>query len=139
MNDRARSEELRRLGLVPTVQRLAILNYLEKHQTHPTAEEVYGAVKVRFPSLSRATVYNSLDVLKRSGSILELTINRSVARYDAQARPHPHFLCRGCGTLYDVDLPCPIRPGDLVLGHEVETVHVYLHGLCTDCRGGGRT
>jgi len=137
MNDRARSEELRRLGLVPTVQRLAILSYLQKHRKHPTAEEVYAALRDRFPSLSRATVYNSLDALKRAGAILELTIAREAARYDAHASPHPHFLCRRCGTLYDVNLPCSIRPGDLVLGHEVELVHVYLHGICQDCRDAG--
>ena len=138
MNDRTRSEELRKLGLVPTIQRLAILNYLDKHRTHPTAEEVYDAVRDRFPSLSRATVYNSLDALKRAGAILELTIAREAARYDAYASPHPHFLCRSCRTLHDVDLPCSIRPGDLVLGHQVEVVHVYLYGLCQDCRDGGR-
>jgi Fur family peroxide stress response transcriptional regulator len=138
MDEQARSEELRRLGLIPTAQRLAILGYLEKYLTHPTAEDVFCAVRDRFPSLSRATVYNSLNALKRVGSILELTIDRAAARYDARALPHPHFLCRECGTLYDVDLPCPVRPGDLVLGHKVEVAHIYLHGVCEDCRNGGR-
>ena len=135
MDDRGRAEDLRRLGLVPTVQRLAILKLLEETRAHPTAEDVYANLKRRFPSLSRATVYNALDALKRAGTVVELTIDREAARYDGHAAPHPHFLCRECGTLYDVDLPCSIRPGDLVLGHEVERVQVCLDGICQACRG----
>ena len=128
------SARLRQLGLVPTAQRLAVLERLENVRSHPTAEEVYRVLRDRFPSISRATVYNSLDALKRAGAILKLTIARETAHYDGQVVPHPHFLCRECGTLYDVDLPCPVRPGDEILGHAVETVQVYLYGLCVDCR-----
>jgi Fur family peroxide stress response transcriptional regulator len=127
------SARLRDLGLVPTVQRLAVLERLENVRSHPTAEEVYRVLKDRFPSISKATVYNALEALKRVGAVQELTIDREAARYDATASPHPHFLCRTCDTLVDIELPCPIRPGDRILGHRVEAVHTYLYGVCATC------
>ena len=134
MDTEARSKRLRKLGLVPTIQRVAVLEFLEKNHTHPTAEEVYCGVKTRFLSISKATVYNTLDVLKKAGTIRELTIAREAARYDCDPSSHPHFLCRVCGNLIDVDLPCPIRPGDEILGHKVESVQIYLYGVCSQCR-----
>ena len=134
MDTEAHSKRLRELGLVPTIQRIAVLEFLEKNHTHPTAEEVYCGVKTRFPSISKATVYNTLDVLKKAGTIRELTIAREAARYDYDSSSHPHFLCRICGNLIDVDLPCPIRSGDEVLGHKVESVQTYLYGVCSQCR-----
>jgi len=128
------SERLRKLGLVPTIQRLAVLDYLDQATTHPTAEEVYTGVRDRYPSIAKATVYNALDALKKAGAIRELTIDRGVARYDRDPHPHPHFLCRICGKLYDVDFPCPVQPGDEVSGHKVESVHTYLYGVCAQCR-----
>jgi len=119
---------------MPTIQRVAVLEFLEKNHTHPTAEEVYCGVKAHFPSIAKATVYNTLDVLKKAGMIRELTIAREAARYDYDPSSHPHFLCRACGNLIDIDLPCPIRSGDEVLGHKVESVQTYLYGVCSQCQ-----
>lgn len=134
MNTETRSSKLRKLGLLPTIQRLAVLEYLEENRNHPPVEEVYRGVRERFPSISKATVYNVLDALKKAGVIQELTIAREAARYDYNPSPHPHFRCRTCGSLLDIDLPCLIRPGDDVLGHRVESVHIYLYGVCAQCQ-----
>jgi len=134
MDSKARSKKLRELGLVPTIQRLAVLEFLEENHTHPTVDKVYQGVKERFPSIAKATVYNVLDALKKAGAIRELTIAREAAHYDYDPSPHPHFLCRACGDLLDMEIPCPIRPGDEILGNLVESVNTYLYGLCKDCR-----
>ncbi|MCK4410698.1 transcriptional repressor [Candidatus Bipolaricaulota bacterium] len=128
------STKLRQLGLVPTIQRVAVLEMLEDNHSHPTAGEVYEGVKDQFPSIARATVYNTLEALKKAGTIRELTIAREAARYDYDPSFHPHFLCRVCGDLIDVDLPCTIRQGDEVLGHTVESVQIYLYGVCSQCQ-----
>ena len=125
--------KLRKLGLMPTIQRLAVLDYLERNKVHPTADEVYRGVKEGFPTLSKATVYNVLDALKRAGAIRELTIARQAARYDIVTSPHPHFMCRVCGRVYDVDLPHAVQEGDVVDGHQVESVQTYIYGICADC------
>lgn len=130
------AERLRSLGLVPTIQRLTVFEYLEKDHIHSTAEEVYQGVKKRYPSIAKATVYNVLDALKEAGAIQRLTIRREAAHYDAVIEPHPHFLCRSCGRLFDIELPCPIRPGDEILGHLIQSVNTYLYGMCKACRAG---
>jgi Fur family peroxide stress response transcriptional regulator len=134
MENRDRAERLRGSGLVPTAQRLAVLSFLEGTKSHPTAEETYAGVKRRFASISRATVYNALEALKRAGAVSELTIAREVAHYDAGPPSHPHFLCRSCGELYDLELPCALRPGDEVLGHRIEAVQMSLYGVCRTCQ-----
>ncbi|MCD5417139.1 transcriptional repressor [Candidatus Bipolaricaulota bacterium] len=136
MNIEIYSTKLRNLKLIPTIQRMVVLEFLEKNRIHPTAEEIFHGVKDRSPSLTKATVYNVLDALKKVKAIQELTIDREVARYDYNADPHLHFLCRSCGNLYDVDLSCSIRPGDVILGHRVEAAQIYLYGVCAQCVNG---
>lgn len=95
---------------------------------------MYRGVKDSFPSLSKATVYNVLDALKNAGVIRELTISRQVARYDIKTSFHPHFMCRVCGEVYDIDLPNRVNEGDIIDGHQVESVQVYAYGVCASCR-----
>ncbi|MEA3356228.1 MAG: Fur family transcriptional regulator [Candidatus Bipolaricaulota bacterium] len=126
-------ERLRSAGLTPTPQRVAVLEYLEENRSHPTADDIFQAVHARHPTIVKATVYNTLTALKKVGAVHELTIEREAARYETNPLPHPHFLCRVCGRLYDVDLPCPIRPGDKIEGHQVESVRTYIYGTCSSC------
>jgi Fur family peroxide stress response transcriptional regulator len=134
MDQQRHSVNLRKHGLVPTIQRVAVLDFLEKNRIHPTAEEIYIGVKDRFPSLSKATVYNVLDALKHAGAVRELTIARQAARYDINTSLHPHFMCRVCGKVYDIDLPLSFHEGDIIDGHQVESVQTYAYGVCADCR-----
>jgi Fur family peroxide stress response transcriptional regulator len=133
MNTEVYSAKLRTLKLVPTIQRIAVLRFLDESHSHPTAEEIYNGVKDAIPSLTRATVYNVLNALKRVKAIQEVIINREIARYDGNANPHLHFLCRSCENLYDIDLACVLRPGDVLCGHRVEAVQIYLYGICVQC------
>jgi len=132
-----RSDRLRELGIVPTIQRMAILEYLEGTTRHPTAEEVYAAVRARFPSISRATVYNTLDKLTSVGAILRLCLDPAAARYDADTCTHGHFRCRICGTVYDVDLTAPFAVEAEIDGHRIEAVRVHAYGVCAACRARG--
>jgi len=132
--DEERSARMRRLGLTPTIQRLAVLEYLDETDRHPTAEEVYAAIRERFPTISRATVYNTLDVLTRSGAIVRLTIDPAASRYDGVVSPHAHFFCRICHKVYDIDLP-GVHPFPTEMdGHKIEAVHTYAYGVCAACR-----
>jgi len=134
MNHKEHSTRLRDLGLTPTVQRVAVLEFLKDNLIHPTADEIYSGVKDSFPSLSKATVYNVLDALKRAGAIRELTIARQAARYDIRTSAHPHFMCRACSRVYDINSPHAVHEGDVVDGHQVESVQMYIYGVCAHCR-----
>jgi Fur family peroxide stress response transcriptional regulator len=131
-------KRLREKGIAPTIQRLVVIEYLKKSTTHPTVEEIYEALKGDYPTFSRATVYNTLQVLKKAGLIQELTIEKEKAHYDLRAEPHHHFHCRQCRRIYDVDVDCPVIKGGYVDGHRIEMVQAYFYGLCAVCQKEGK-
>ncbi|MGB2982411.1 MAG: transcriptional repressor [Candidatus Bipolaricaulia bacterium] len=126
-------ERLRDVGIGPTVQRMAILEFLERTRSHPTADEVYSEIQKAYPTISRATVYNTLDALTKAGMILKLSVDPTVARYDADLDPHAHFRCRVCNKVYDIPVG-EMRPlGKETNGHLVESVLTYAFGVCAAC------
>lgn len=133
MMDRDRSDRLRKQGLTPTIQRLAVLACLEKSKKHPTADQVLTSVHQSFPTVSRATVYNTLEALTHAGLILQITVDPAVARYDANLGPHAHFRCRVCNTVYDIGMDEAFDLDSHVEGHHIEAVHTYAYGVCEKC------
>jgi len=126
-------------GIKITTQRLEILTYLDGHHTHPDAETIYSALKKKYPSLSRTTVYNSLEILKKNNLIQSLTISGSELRYDINHGLHHHFLCKECGVIFDIAIECPNMNRIVAGGHHVEEVHGYFKGVCHTCSKTGRT
>ncbi len=116
-----------------THQRLAIMKYLDENRTHPTADRIYTDLKENNPSLSKTTVYNSLDALQEHNIIQSITIFCSELRYDFNNSMHHHFLCKKCGRIIDIELVCPNIKKTLEYGHNVEEVHGYFKGICKDC------
>ncbi len=124
---------LKQNNMKVTHHRLAILKYLDEHHNHPTAEEIYSKLKAKNPSLSKTTVYNSLDILQKYGIIQSLTICGSEYRYDFKEGMHHHFLCKKCGRIIDIDIACPNIQKVARYGHEIEEVHGYFKGICKNC------
>ncbi len=124
---------LRGVGLTPTIQRLAVLEWLSKTTQHPTADQVLSAVRRKFPSISRATVYNTLDALTKAGMVLRLNVDPTVARYDADLGPHAHFRCRVCGVVYDIGVHDGKPVGVEADGHLIESIRTYAYGVCAEC------
>ena len=116
-----------------TSQRLLILKYLDQHCTHPTADQIYTDLKSNNPSLSKTTVYNSLETLIDSGIIQRITITGKEVHYDINHGMHHHFYCKKCGKIIDIDIKCPNIEKMSQYGHKVEEVHGYVKGICKDC------
>ena len=131
------AERLRDVGLTPTIQRLAILEVLSRTKKHPTADQVLETIRKKHPSISRATVYNTLDALTKAGVILRLTVDPSVTRYDADLGPHAHFRCRVCNRVYDIPADRSPALGKKVEGHVIESVRTYAYGICATCLESG--
>jgi len=121
-----------------TPQRLEILKYLDEHHTHPDVEAIYSELKKKYPSLSRTTVYNSLDILNKNKIIQTITISSSKLRYDINHGLHHHFLCKHCGVILDIDIVCPNMNSKIAGGHRVEEVHGYFKGICAQCQKRGK-
>jgi Fur family ferric uptake transcriptional regulator len=120
-----------------TPQRRVIHEELCRLDNHPTAAEIYNAVRVRLPRVSLGTVYRNLDVLYEDGMINRLEFSGNETRYDGTMKPHSHVRCTSCGRLADVfdsaaNLPTSAPPelaGFLVTGHRLE-----YQGVCPGCR-----
>jgi Fe2+ or Zn2+ uptake regulation protein len=95
-------KRLQNHNIKPSVQRIAIMNYLIEHRTHPTVDEIYTALSPSIPTLSKTTVYNTLKLLSEQGAAQTLTIDERNTCYDADTSPHGHFLCKRCGKIYDL-------------------------------------
>lgn len=124
---------LKEKDLKITPQRLIVLKYLGEHHTHPTTDKIYSDLKSNNPSLSKTTVYNSLEILEKHGIIQSLTISGSELRYDFKQGMHHHFLCKNCGKIVDIDIECPNVERMSSYGHKVEEIHGYIKGICSDC------
>jgi len=120
-------------GLKPTFQRLRILEYLQKNYNHPTVEMIYEDLVKEIPTISKTTIYNTLDALAEKGIIRTITITGTESRYDYQSFWHHHFLCRRCGRVIDVDIKCPYMKKKQINGHRIEELHGYLKGICKEC------
>ena len=101
-------DALERAGWRCTRQRAAVFNYLHAVESHPTAEEVYLAVRRQLPKISLATVYKALEALVDSHLADKLATGDGPARYDCHNHAHYHFLCLDSGDIHD--LPTPYDP-----------------------------
>ena len=118
-------------GIRLSHQRMAILQYLLDHNTHPTVADIYDHLHPEFPTLSRTTVYNTLKLLVESGAVTQLDTDTESAHYDADLSPHAHFLCRCCRRVFDV--PLPSHPLEVPQGFTTDSVSISYHGLCPSC------
>ena len=119
-----------------TEQRAAVYRFLLGTVLHPTADEVFTAVRLEIPDISLATVYKSLEALVGCELAGKLTYGDAAARYDARTDPHPHARCTVCGTVLDV----PGRIDERLLaglgpvrGFTVEGYRLELVGRCGRC------
>ena len=142
-NDEARADEmlrnLKRAGLKMTPQRIAIVRLLAGDETHPTAQDLFERLRPDFPTMSFATVYNTLDALTKAGLSTTLRLG-SAARFDPNVTAHHHVVCDRCGAVRDVPVGT-LAPSTSAIrrlrraapGFSIRTVERIYRGLCPDC------
>ncbi len=129
------TEQLIKHNIRPSVQRVAIMQYLLDHRTHPTADDIYTELVKTMPTLSRTTVYNTLQLLVTNQAVLGLTIDQHNMHFDGYTHPHAHFLCRSCGKIFDVEVNSHLREHLFTSDKfAIEKVELNYVGLCPDCR-----
>lgn len=128
-------EKYRKIGLKLTPQRLAILDFLEGNKMHPSADEIYEEVSKKFPTMSFATVYNTLEALNERGNIMELTIDPEKKRFDPNTEPHHHLICTRCKRIEDIHAHFDLSvPGVQKKGFDLTGNHVEFYGICPACK-----
>jgi Fe2+ or Zn2+ uptake regulation protein len=132
---------VRASGLKLTPQRMAIVREIALDPTHPTAQELFERLRGAMPTMSFATVYNTLDALSSAGLCVSLSLSPGAARFDANMQPHNHAVCDRCGLVRDV--PCVDTPDvseshlgasvAVVPGFSLRTVEQIYRGVCASC------
>jgi Fur family ferric uptake transcriptional regulator/Fur family peroxide stress response transcriptional regulator len=119
----------------PSVQRIAIMQYLMENKTHPTIDQIFNDLLPSMPTLSKTTVYNTLKLLSDKKAVVSLTIDEKNLRFDGDTSSHAHFKCKLCGAIFDVpikekEIPVFCGSNDLIS----EETQVYFLGTCRECK-----
>jgi len=121
-----------------TPQRVELIRLIAASEGHPSASHLYNQIKVQFPTMSLATVYKTLDLLKELGEVLEIGL-RDDSHYDGnKPYPHPHLICIKCKRIMDGELDSAVKNivqeveknfGFQILKHQLD-----FYGICPDCQ-----
>ena len=160
MNHEQIAAKLEEKNIRPSVQRMAIYNFLAENPVHPTVDTIYTALSPQMPTLSRTTVYNTLRQFSECGLVQTITIEDGELRYDADTSNHLHFKCIKCarncpvqaisgnreegyqidtnkcikcGKIYDIFKPVELPPQFLQDGFKAEKIQTNIWGICKDC------
>ena len=140
-SDASAIEALRKKGYKATLQRIAICRFTLNSRDHPTAQQVYDQVKKIHPTVSLATVYKTLEVLKSLDLIQEINLPQGQARFDSYMKPHINLICLQCGNIVDFDETAAIEETRKVAaaakfkpkGHRID-----IFGICKRCSIAGK-
>jgi Fur family peroxide stress response transcriptional regulator len=123
-----------------TPQRVELVRLIAASEGHPSATQLHAEIKSRFPTMSHATVYKTLALLKDMNQVLEIDL-RDDSHYDGnRPAPHSHLICMKCNKIMDGDLefdPTSIKKLEEMSGYQIIRPQIAFYGLCPDCRQKG--
>lgn len=121
-------------GVRPSNYRIRILQCLEDDKLHPTADQMYHNLLNEFPTLSKMSVYNTIDALLSAGLIREITIENNEVRYDSNLMDHGHFKCNHCGKIFNFEIDLSSLKISGLNQFVVKDQDVFLKGICPECQ-----
>ena len=125
-------------GAAITPRRAKLLEVLLASELHPTVGEIHVEVRGAFPSTSLATIYNTIELLKATGQVLEIQFSGAANRYDGRRpRPHPHVMCLSCETIDDLELEGLDEQSAAVgaaTGYRIVGRRTDYYGVCPSCQ-----
>lgn len=130
-------DRLKHAGIRITPQRQAVLEYLIKTDTHPTADEIYQSLEKQFPNISVATVYNNLKVFIEHNLVQELNYADVSSRFEFNHADHYHAVCTKCGKFEDIFYPGlekVERATEELTDFKIYGHRLELYGLCKACQ-----
>ncbi|HEY3379014.1 MAG TPA: Fur family transcriptional regulator [Armatimonadota bacterium] len=130
----AAQHALSHAGVRLTPQRLMIIEVLVGNRTHPSIEAIFQRVRETYPTISLATVYQTLALLARHGLVLELHGGKDGVHCDPETAAHAHAYCEQCGSITDVACPAHAQWAAAGMdGFHPRAVEVSLYGVCASC------
>lgn len=126
-------EKLKKYNFKITPQRLRVVEFINDHKAHFTADDVYNSVVKIEPSITVATVYNILRAVTKSGIVTSFEAN-GTTWYETNMEPHVNFVCLHCGKIEDVDLGYQDIGKEISdKGYKIRNVDIIARGYCKDC------
>ncbi|MBE5886542.1 MAG: transcriptional repressor [Lachnospiraceae bacterium] len=125
------------MNLKYSKQREAIKRFLMSRKDHPTADQIYNAVREEQPNISLGTVYRNLALLEDVGEIQRLHVNGNTDRFDADVSNHYHFVCNTCGCVQDIPMEMQVSLSAKAQEHFDGVIDYYdtcFHGKCSNCK-----
>ena len=120
-----------------TPQRVELVRLIAVSEGHPSASQLYTKIKRSFPTISQATVYKTLALLKELDQVYEIDL-RNDSHYDGnRPEPHPHLICIQCNKIIDGEVSLDqesLRNLEQASGFKVLRPQIALYGLCLDCK-----
>ncbi|MBR8701403.1 Transcriptional regulator PerR [Fusobacterium sp. DD29] len=126
-------EYLKKHEIKPSYQRIKIFQYLEDNKNHPTVDMIYKALCPQIPTLSKTTVYNTLNLFIEKKIVNIIVIEENETRYDSIVSVHGHFKCDKCGKIYDIDIDERALGKDFLDTYDIKEQHYYFKGTCEEC------
>jgi len=126
-------EYLKSNEIKPSFQRIRIFEYLLNSKEHPKVDDIYRSLISEIPTLSKTTVYNTLNLFMEKGIVHLVTIEGTENRYDVNVEDHGHFKCEVCGRVYDFELLELVLETDLPEGFVVKKKDLFFRGICEEC------
>ncbi|MCT4544895.1 MAG: transcriptional repressor [Vallitalea sp.] len=120
-----------------TPQRIAIFKILYDSTEHPSAEHIYKCLQSTHPTMSLATVYKTLDTLKKAELVQEFNVGEDSFRYDANVNVHPHMVCLKCKKVFDLDTDKLNNIKSLAqeeTDFNILSEKIFFYGICAQCK-----
>jgi len=133
MDKNSISSHLTENNIKPSYARIKIMEYLLHKKNHPNVDEIYTELVKDIPTLSKTTVYNTLNLFNDAGLVKVITIEENEVRFDADTSEHGHFKCEKCKKIYDFNIEIE---GIKVIGLEnfkIRQKDIFFKGLCAKC------
>lgn len=127
------TKELKNRNIRLSHHRLKVLEFLNDNRIHPTVDQIYIQLHKDIPTLSKTTVYNTLNALIDAGLVKVITIEDNETRYDIITDNHGHFKCESCGNIYDFEINLENFDSKDLNNFKINNKDVYFKGICPDC------
>lgn len=130
------TEVLRENGYKVTPQRLAVYEVIDQNKTHPNAESIYKELQPKYPSMSLATVYKTMEIFAKIGVVQVLQCDEESHRYDYNTSPHAHIRCSVCNRVDDVDVDMDAlkKLAAKSTKYKVDGIGLSFTGVCEKCQ-----
>ncbi len=117
----------------PSTIRIKVLDYMLNNRIHPTVEDIYKELINEIPTLSKTSIYNTLDIFVKNKLVYPLSTGEKELRYDIDTCCHGHFICEECKEVYDFHLPDDFINNLNLEDYYVKSKNINLNGICKKC------